>query len=173
MTDTQIDLLKTASEWAKAEMFSSAFFVLFGLCFIATSAGFWQLGKTDLAKAYVTPFLVVGALLIIIGVGLVISNQMRLSHFPLAYQADGASFLASEIARVTKTMAGYERIVYRILPLLILTCSVLFLYFDKPIIRTSLIAMMALFIVIMVVDSNANKRLGIYKAKLLQIEQSS
>ena len=31
MTGPQIDILKTALEWAKAEMFSSAFFALFGL----------------------------------------------------------------------------------------------------------------------------------------------
>ena len=42
MTDPQIDKLKTALEWAKAEMFSSAFFTVFGLMaimlFIDTNA---------------------------------------------------------------------------------------------------------------------------------------
>lgn len=61
MTDTQIDILKTATDWAKAEMFSSGFFVLFGLAFCLSSYCFWQFGKTDTAKAYVIPLLVAGS----------------------------------------------------------------------------------------------------------------
>ena len=55
MTDTQIDILKTATDWAKPEMFSSGFFVLFGLAFCLSSYCFWQFGKTDTAKAYLIP----------------------------------------------------------------------------------------------------------------------
>lgn len=51
MTDTQMDLLKAAIEWTKAEMVSSAFFAAAGIVFLLSSYGFWQLGKTDMAKA--------------------------------------------------------------------------------------------------------------------------
>ena len=45
-----MEILKTATDWAKAEVFSTTFFILFGIGFVAASIGFWQLGKTDLAK---------------------------------------------------------------------------------------------------------------------------
>ena len=77
MADAQIDILKTSIDWAKAEIFSSSFFALMGLLFILTSIGFWQLGKTGTAKAFIIPLLVAGGLLVVLGVGLIISNQLR------------------------------------------------------------------------------------------------
>ena len=52
-----MDILKTAINWAKAELFSTPFFILFGLVFMTASLGFWQLRKTDLTKAYIIPSL--------------------------------------------------------------------------------------------------------------------
>jgi len=47
-----MDILKAATEWARAELVSTPFFMLFGVLFMATSVGFWQLGKTEMARAY-------------------------------------------------------------------------------------------------------------------------
>lgn len=171
MTDTQIDLLKTALDWAKAEMFSSSFFALFGVIFLIASYGFWQFGKTDTAKAYVIPMLVVGGLLIILGVGLVISNQLRLSQFPIAFNADAAAFLASELERAEKTINGYQNAVYRFLPLIILICTIGLLFFKAPIWQASMIAVIAMMAVILLIDSNALARIEAYQAELQKIEQ--
>ena len=65
-----MELLKLATEWAKAEVFSTRFFIFFAILFLIASIGFWQLGKTDLAKAYIYPTLVAGLLLMTIGLGL-------------------------------------------------------------------------------------------------------
>lgn len=62
-----MELLKLATEWTKEEVFSTRFFMLFAILFLIASIGFWQLGKTDLAKAYVIPTLVSGLLLLTIG----------------------------------------------------------------------------------------------------------
>ena len=75
-----MDSLKTAQDWAKAEMFSTSFFILFGLLFVAASIGFWQLGKTDIAKAYVIPLLVAGILVLVIGFGLFFNNKYRVTN---------------------------------------------------------------------------------------------
>ena len=171
MTDTQIDLLKTALDWTKAEMFSSSFFALFGVIFLIASYGFWQFGKTDTAKAYVIPMLVVGGLLIILGVGLVISNQLRLSQFPIAFNADAAAFLASELERAEKTINGYQNAVYRFLPLIILICTIGLLFFKAPIWQASMIAVIAMMAVILLIDSNALARIEAYHAELQKIEQ--
>ena len=41
-----MEILKTATDWAKTEVFSSAFFIIFGVVFVLASIGFWQMGKT-------------------------------------------------------------------------------------------------------------------------------
>ena len=171
MTDNQMDILKAALDWTKAEMFSSAFFALFGVMFILASYCFWQFGKTDTAKAYIIPLLVVGGLLVILGVGLVISNQIRLSNFPVAFEADWAAFLASEIARADKTVNGYETAIYRALPLIALISAGLLLFVKTPIWQASLVGTLALMAIILLIDTNAHARMAAYKDQLQQLEQ--
>ena len=76
-----MDILKLSMEWAKDEILSSKFFILFGLLFLFGALGFWQMGKTELAKAFINPLLVCGTLLFIIGVGLLYSNTTRIHSF--------------------------------------------------------------------------------------------
>ena len=74
-----MDVLKLATDWARTEVFSTRFFILFAIGFILASIGFWQLGKTDIAKSYIIPTLVDGILLMIIGTGLFYTNKVRKS----------------------------------------------------------------------------------------------
>lgn len=164
-------ILKTATDWAKAEMFSSAFSILFSSLFLLASRGFWQLGKTDVAKAYVIPALVAGSLFLIIGLGIFIPNQARVTGFPTAYNSDAPQFIASEILRADKILNDYRIAVFRIIPVIIAVCAVLILYFESPIWRASLITTIAMMAVILMIDTNANVRLEIYKAKLGDAEQ--
>ena len=71
-----MELLKFATEWAKSEVFSSRFFILFALLFLSASIGFWQLGKSEIAKAYVIPTLVAGLFLLAVGVGIFLYKQI-------------------------------------------------------------------------------------------------
>ena len=48
-----MEILKLATEWAKAEVFSARFFIFFAILFLTASIGFWQLGRTEMAKAYI------------------------------------------------------------------------------------------------------------------------
>ena len=171
MTDTQIDILGSATEWAKTEMYHSAFFALFGIIFLAISFSFWQFGRTDTEKAYIIPLLVIGVLLMILGVGLVISNQLRLSGFEATLNTDYASFLTTEIARADKTISGYENVIYRVMPLIIISCAALLLFVRAPLWQASLAATIALMIVIVIIDSNAATRLADYKDALLHAQQ--
>ena len=173
MTATEIDLLKTASDWAKAEMISSAFFAIFGLLFVLTSLCFWHYGKTVSAKAFIIPLLVVGVLLLILGIGLVISTQMRLSAFADALNSDSAAFIATEIAYIDKTMMGYQNAIFKILPLCLIASALLMLFVKSPLWHASLITAMAMFVIIMLIDTNAHARLADYKEKLQQADHIS
>ena len=103
-----MDILKTATEWTRAEMLSSTVFILFALAFLLASLGFWQMGRTDVARAYVIPMLIAGTLILILGLGLFFLSQARLTGFPAAYSADPAGFLTAEIARADKVFQVYR-----------------------------------------------------------------
>lgn len=102
-----MELLKLATEWAKAEVFSTRFFILFAIWFLIASVGFWQLGKTNLAKAYITPTLVAGILLLIIGIGVNYTNIQRVKQFEKDFNTDESAFYQSEIERSENTLKQF------------------------------------------------------------------
>lgn len=161
-----MELLKAATDWAKSEVFSSMFFILFGIFFLIAAIIFWQLGKTELAKAFIYPTMVAGVLLLIIGAGLVYSNKSRITSFPAAYESDASAFLQSEMERVKKTMAGFENNVFRVIPIIIVLAGLLILFIDKPLWRAIGMTTIAMMIIIMMVDTNSNARLKLYNNQL-------
>lgn len=161
-----MDILKTATDWAKDEIFSSTFFILFGILFVLGTIGFWQLGKTDFAKAFIFPTLVAGILLLIIGLGLVYSNKTRMAGFPTAYKSDTSAFVQSEITRAEETIASYQTIVFKAIPLIIVAAALLIVFIDKPIWQAIGITIIAMMVVLMFVDSNAKARMEAYHQQL-------
>ena len=75
------------------------FFTFFGVMFLMISLGFWFLGKTDIAKAYIYPTLIVGSLLVLVGLGLFYSNYSRISEFSNGFNEKSETFVQSEINR--------------------------------------------------------------------------
>lgn len=163
-----MELLKTSTQWAKDEIFSSSFFILFGLAFVLATIGFWQLGKTEVAKAFIYPTLVAGVFLLIIGFGLTFSNKSRLSNFEADYKKDASAFVKTEIARTEKTSLEYKTIVFRIIPTIIIVAALLIVFIDQPIWRAIGITTIAMMVCILLVDSNANARIKAYNEQLHQ-----
>ncbi len=166
-----MELLKTATDWAKAEMFSTTFFILAGILFVATSICFWQLGKTDLARAYIFPTLVAGALLMTIGFGLFFTNKARVANFPSTYNQDASAFVQSEIKRVDDTLKGYQSVVFKAIPFIIIAAALVIVFVNTPIWRAISITTMAMLIVIMLIDSTAHARMTDYKEQLVNVEK--
>lgn len=166
-----MEILKTATEWAKAEVFSSTFFILFGVIFVAASIGFWQLGKTDLAKAYIIPTLVAGAFLLSAGLGLFFTNQSRITSFETAYNNDAPAFVESEIVRADKVLNEYKTVVFTAIPLIIAACALVIKFVNTPIWRASMITTIAMLVVILLIDGNANERHKAYKEQLELVEK--
>ena len=166
-----MEVLKFATEWAKAEVFSTRFFIVFALLFLIASYGFWQLSKTDLAKAYIIPSLVAGILLMIIGVGLVYTNVNRISDFEAAYQQDAATFIASEFERIESTLKEYNTIVFKAIPGIMILASLLIILIDQPVWRASCITTIAMMIVILLIDGTAHSRIVAYKQQLEAVSQ--
>lgn len=166
-----MDILKTATDWAKAEVFSTQFFILFGVLFVLTSICFWQLGKTDMAKAYIIPTLVAGVLLLIIGFGLFFTNKSRITQFETAYNNDPSAFVESELARAESTLKEYQTIVFKAIPLIIAVCALVIVFVNTPTWRASMITTIAMLVVILLIDGTAHARIEAYNQELLLVEK--
>lgn len=166
-----MEVLKLAIEWAKAEVFSARFFIFFALLFLTASIGFWQLGKTEMAKAYIIPTLVAGLLILVVGVGIFYTNKSRVTSFAEAYNTNPIEFVKSEITRSKKSINEYKTIVFKIIPFIIMAASLLIVFFDKPIWRAIGITTIALMVVILIVDSNANSRIETYHKQLELVDE--
>ena len=168
-----MEILKLATEWAKSEVFSTRFFIIFALLFLIASVGFWQLGKTDLAKAYTIPTLAAGLLLMTIGLGLFYTNKTRIVQFEKAYNSDVSSFYQSEIERTESTLKEYN-VVFKVIPILIIVAALIMLFIDTPIWRAISITTIAMLIVILLIDGTAYSRIEVYhkELKLSTIENS-
>ena len=103
-----MDILTISINWAKDEVFSSRFFILFAIMFLLAAAGFWYLGKTEMARAFITPTLVAGLLLLAVGVGIFFTNKSRVNSFAKAYQEDPVEFVTAEMARTQQSFKEYK-----------------------------------------------------------------
>lgn len=166
-----MDILKAATDWAKAELISTPFFILFGLVFMAASIGLWQLGKTDLAKAYIIPTLIAGVLLIIIGFGLFFTNKTRITQFEKAYEKDALAFVVTELDRTDATLKEYNNIVFTAIPIILIACALILYFVNTPIWRASIITAMAMLTVILLIDGLAHARIVDYQNQLLKAQQ--
>jgi hypothetical protein len=161
-----MEILKLATEWARAEVFSTRFFILFAILFLIASIGFWQLGKTEIARAYIIPTLVAGVLLMTIGLGLFFTNKSRITEFEKAYKSDASAFLESEFARIESTLTEYKTIVFKVIPMIIIVAALLIIFVNAPIWRAISITTIAMMIVILLVDGTAHGRIEAYKTQL-------
>ena len=164
-----MELVKLATEWAKAEVFSTRFFILFALLFLIAGIGFWQLGKTDLAKAYIIPTLVAGLLLMTIGVGLFYTNKSRITQFEKVFNDNATTLYHSEVERTERTLNEYTT-VFKVIPILIILAALLMLFFHTPIWRAVSITSIAMLIVILFVDGTAYARMETYHNELKMMD---
>lgn len=161
-----MEILKLATDWAKAEVFSTRFFIFFAILFFLASIGFWQLGKTDIAKAYIIPTLVAGLLLMTIGFGLFYTNKSRITAFETAYTTDVSAFVESEILRTESTLKEYNTVVFKAIPLIIIVAALFIIFINTPTWRAISITTIAMLIVILLVDGTAHARIDAYHKEL-------
>jgi len=164
-----MELLKLATEWAKAEVFSTRFFIFFAILFLLASIGFWQLGKTDLAKAYIIPTLIAGILLLIIGSGTNYTNIQRVKQFEKDFNTDKITFYKSEIERSESTVKQFV-VVFKVVPILIIVAALLILFINTPTWRAIGITTITMLVVILLVDGTAHSRIETYHKELKLVD---
>lgn len=167
-----MEIIKAASDWAKAEIVSSMFFMLFGLIYLLASFGLWQWGNAPLAKALVIPMLIAGGLLLSAGGSFYFSNKSRLANFETSYKANPATFIASEVERTAQTVKTYENVALKVFPGIIAVAALLLFFMPNPLIRAICIAIIAFLSVLVLLDSQALKRTKVFHEQL-ELERKS
>ncbi len=165
-----MDILKVSTDWARAEVFSSKIVLLLSLLFFLAAFGFWQLGKTDMAKAFGWPMLVSGILLVAVSAGLYFANKPRIIQFETTYNTDAKAFVKTETERTAKSQHDLA-LVFKVLPLIIIAAALLIIFINTPLWRAIGITTIALMTILMFIDSNTNARNTAYHQRLLTENQ--
>ena len=160
-----MEVLKLETQWAKHEVFSTRFFILFAILFLIASVSFWQLGKTQIARAYIVTTLIAGVLVMIVGLGLFFTNKARISQFEKAFTTHAPSFFESEMEPTQATLNQYKT-VFKVIPILIIAAALLFIFIQSPTWRAISITTIAMLTIILLIDATAHSRIKAYHKKL-------
>lgn len=164
-------IVKAANDWARAEIVSAIFFMLFGLSYLLASIGFWQLGDSPLMKALIIPIMIAGGLLFSAGISFYFSNKSRLRTFEIEYKANSSALIKSEIERTEKTINTYKNVALKVFPVIIVVAALVLIFIPNPLVRAISIAVIAFFVVIVLLDSQALKRIKTYHQQLELVEE--
>jgi len=161
-----MEIIKLSTDWAKAEVFSAKMVGLLSLVVFLVALGFWQLGKTPMAKSFVWPLFVAGLLLVAVSAGLYFANEPRIAQFETAYKKDTASFIQSEITRTAKSKHDVA-LVFKVLPAIIVAAALLIMFSQTPLWRAIGVTTILLMTLLMLIDSNTDARNTAYHQELL------
>jgi hypothetical protein len=165
-----MEIIKLSTDWAKAEVFSAKMVGIVSFLVVLVALGFWQVGKTPMAKSLVWPLLVAGLLLVAVSAGLYFANKPRIAQFEAAYKNDPTLFTQNEIIRTAKSKHDLA-LVFRVLPAIIIAAALLILFSQMPLWRAIGITTILLMTVLMLIDSNTDARNTAYHQTLLNAKQ--
>jgi ABC-2 type transport system permease protein len=162
-----VDILKLSTDWAKAEIFSAKMVGLYSLFIFLLAVGFWQLGKTVMARAFVIPLIVMAMLMLTVAAGLYLTNKPRIVRFQKEVNNDTDAFLQKEVQRTAKSQAELG-VVFKVLPAIIIVAALLIIFVPSLQWRAIGITIILLMASLMVVDSNTDARNTAYHRNLLK-----
>jgi hypothetical protein len=161
----QMEIIRLSTDWAKAEVFSAKMVGLLSLVVFLVALGFYQMGKTPMAKAFVWPLLVAGLLLVAVSAGLYYANKPRIAQFETAYKSDADSFIKNEISRTTKSKHDLA-LVFKVLPAIIIAAAILIMFSQTPLWRAIAVTTILLMTLLMLIDSHTDARNTAYHQQL-------
>lgn len=165
-----MEIIKAATEWARAEITSSFFYMFFGVAYIIGSFALWKSGNTPMTKALIVPLLVAGGLLLSAGIGFYLSNKSRLTTFETDYLANPSTFINSEMTRTAGTIKSYENVALKVFPAIILVAALVYFFVSNHTVKAISIGIIAFLLVLVLLDSQALKRVRVYHDHL-KLEQ--
>lgn len=167
----EMEIIDAATNWAKAEIISALLFIFFGVTYVLIAIACWQFGSTPLTKALVIPILIAGGLLLSAGISFYVSNNSMLKKFESEYKTNPLAVVKSEIERTENTAHTYERVALKVFPAIVIVAALICFFISNPIVRAISIAIIAFLLVLVVLDSQALKRIKIYHQKLELVDE--
>ena len=113
--------------------------------------------------------LVAGLLLMTIGLGLFYTNKTRINQFKQDFNTNATSLYESEIKRTESTLKEYK-VVFKVIPILIILAASVFIFFNSPLIRAISITTVLMLIVILLIDGTAHARIEFYNKNLMELK---
>ena len=142
------------------------FFMLFGLIYVIASFAFWKFSDAPLSQALFIPLLIAGGLLFSAGVSFYLTNKTKLAQFEKEYKEDPLALIDVEIDRTEKTIKTYENVALKVFPGIILLAAIIIFVISNPMVRAICIALIAFLSVLVILDSQALKRMKTYHHQL-------
>ncbi len=161
-----MEIIKYFNEWAKAEIIASFYFMFIGLLYALGSFCLWKIGEAPLSRALIIPLLVSGILLLGAGVGFYVSNKTKLNNFEMDYKSDPEKVINAELERTSSTIKTYENVALKIFPIIIIITALIASFTSNVNVKAIGIAIIAFFLVLVLLDSQALKRMQIYNRQL-------
>ena len=153
-------------QWIKGELFEAKLILAFSIMVIVIALLFYYQGTTPSAKALLFPLLIVGAMFLSIGGGMLYSNPKRAIEFPQKALEDEAAFIQSEKERVEEFMKWYPKTRWIMAGLGIIGIGI-FIFWETPIGKAIGIALILIMLATFVVDHFSEERAGIYYQHIL------
>lgn len=163
-----MDVIKLSTDWAKAEILSARLMLLFSLLVFLLAVGFWQVGKTGMAKAFIIPLFVMGILIFSVGVGLYLANKPRVKQFPIDCLKNREAFINMELARTAKSQQDFS-LVFKVLPAIIIVAALLIIFIPANTWRASSVGIILLMGFLMLVDAQTEARNSAYHQALINV----
>lgn len=161
-----MDIVSSAKNWAKAEIKSSFFFMLFGIGYLFIAIFVKQMENSPLAISLFIPLMIAGGLLLLAGISFYFSYKSKLINFEKNYKANPLTFLLAEIESTAKTIKTYQNVALKVFPVIILIATLIALFISLPIVRAICIGVIAFLGVLVILDSQALKRMKTYHQHL-------
>jgi ABC-2 type transport system permease protein len=149
--------MEASIAWARAEVFSAKIVFLYSLFVFLAAIGFWLLGKTAMARAFVFPILASAIFMFVVSTGLYWANKPRTAKFKDDYSRNPDAFINKEIIRTAKSKKELA-IVLKVLPLIIMVAAGLFLIISSNIYRAIALTITGLAFSLLLIDSNTDAR---------------
>jgi ABC-2 type transport system permease protein len=160
------DIVKLSTDWAKAEVFSGKMVWFFSVLFLLAAIGFWYLGKTTMARAFVWPLLIAGIFLIAVGAGLFFTNSARVTGFEIAYHQNPKAFVQQEISRTDDSEKQFKFVFSILSAIIIISALIIVASPGAPNWKAICITLILTASFLMVVDSNTDARNTAYHSIL-------
>ena len=104
----------------------------------------------------------------IVGLGLFYTNKSRIRQFNEEYNTNSISFYESELKRTESTLKEYK-VVFRVIPILIIVAALLILFLNSTTIRAISITTIAMLIIVLLIDGTAHSRIESYNKSLKEL----